>query len=115
VRKWLPILILLVGCDGGSSTTPTSDCIATVTWEVPTQRMDGTPILIADISKITIYMSEAPFTDDMYKELEVQILNPMLITWEIKNVDIGEHWFYLTITDTEDNTSAYSNILGKIC
>ena len=98
-RIALLLLLVLTGCDGGGQTVPTSECIATVTWELPTTRLDGTPISAEDLSKITIYMSEAPFTDDMYKELVVDIPNTFLMTWEVDNIPDGEHWFYLTVTD----------------
>ena len=113
--KWLPILILLVSCEGGDTTVPTSDCIATLTWELPTQRLDGSIITLTDLSKVTIYMSEAPFTDDFYIESVSDVTNTMLVTWEVKNIAEGQHFFYLTVTDQDNNVSAYSNILGKVC
>lgn len=111
----LALCLILAACDGGGGTTPTSECSATLTWVAPSHTLDGSPITVGELSKFTIFLSEQPDTEDIYREMEIDINNTFLVTWEVKNIPVGQHYFYMTATDLDDNISAYSNILSKQC
>jgi hypothetical protein len=112
-RWWVVILILLASCVDPVE-TPT-DCIAAVTWQPPSQTLDGSPLTVEELRKFTVFLSSQPDTDDIFKQLQVDITNTYLITWEIKNIPEGAYYYYMTATDLEGNVSAYSNILFKEC
>jgi len=108
----LALILMLVSCSGSSKP---QKCMATLTWATPTERLDGTPLSLSELSKITIYMSEQEDTDTIFLERVEDLHDVNFITWELKNLPPGQHWFYITVTDIENHISPFSNILGKIC
>jgi len=117
-NKYLGVLLLILyGCGGGedSKPLPQPSCDVLVTWEAPTERLDGTPLNTSELSNFTIYISEVYDVLEINRELEVIITDVNLIAWEIKNVSKGRHYYYMTAEDKENHISAYSNIVESTC
>lgn len=106
-RLLLVIGLLLVSCS--DSPQEPSPCTATLTWEMSTEQD------LSELSKYTIYLSSQPSTEPQYRELEIDITNAYLITWEARNISSGTHYFYMTSTNKQNDMSPYSNILSKTC
>ena len=120
-RARLVLLTILVGsCSGGENTStlpelPPVICIATLTWEYPVAMLDGTIISQKDLQKLTIYVNEMEGYNQETLEMVEDILDVNIISWEIKPLSPGVHWFYLTVTDVKNIESGYSNEMNKIC
>jgi len=110
---------MLAGCGQGGGFNPpeppvATDCTAFLQWIAPTERMDGTPLLITELSKYTVYVSESPEPLDMLIEMVIEISDPNVISWEVFDLS-HPHWFWVTATDTEGLESGPSNVEGKDC
>lgn len=123
MRKWI-ILLILAGCNSGSNKVPLPppiveppqiQCIATLFWELPTHRIDNTILPQNEIAKLTIYMSSANSTLEEYLELIIDIENVGITSWIIYDLTTGDHWFYASVTDLNDLTSNFSNLVNKTC
>lgn len=77
--------------------------------------MDGTPLPLEELSKFTIYMSESPDPADMLIELVIDVEDQNLISWEVRNLTVKQHYFWVTATDTDNRESAPSNVEDKDC
>jgi len=89
-------------------------CSAILEWGPPVSRMDGSPISIEELSKYTIYVNEEEGRNESTLVLVIDITDPSLVSWEIRNIDLQTHWFYMTVTDKSwpwNLTSPYSNEL----
>jgi len=114
--------LLLAGCPGGhdkhnppGDPDPTNTCTAIVDWEIPSTFVNGDQLLHSDLQRLTIYINEEAGMDQA-KITRVEELNDVyLIQWTVEQLPVGEHWFYMTITATNGEVSAYSNELSKIC
>lgn len=118
--RWIIPLLFLAGCSGGSSNAPPNappivQCSAFLQWEAPTERADGTPLALSELSKFTIYISESPDPADMLIELVIDIADANMISWEVRNLTVAQHFFWVTATDTENRESAPSNVEDKQC
>lgn len=114
----LIIPLLIAGCDRGGSSPPappTVMCSAFLQWTAPTERMDGTALTVSELKSFTIFVSESPDPDDMLIELIVGITDVNLISWEVKNLTLAQHYFWVTVTDTDNRESAPSNVEDKQC
>lgn len=113
---------LLVSCGGGGSAPaplppeppappppPVLDCSATLSWTAPTERIDGTPLGLDELSKLTLYG-----TRDGSLDLMIDIVDVALISWEIRTSPEGNWMFEMTATDTLDQESDRSNQAHKI-
>lgn len=118
-------LLLLGGCSGGSGgngpglpldpNDPTNTCIATLSWSPPTERMDDSPLALEELAKFTIYVNDAEGMEEARITLVIDLTDVYLIQWEIRNLPAGQHYFYMTVTDTEGLASGYSNEVSKFC
>lgn len=121
--RYLVLLSLLAGggcVESGSPPQPPVSvfCSAFLEWEPPKFRMDGSPITIEELSKYTIYVNEEEGKNEATLVLVIDINDPSLVSWEIRNLDVQLHWFYMTVTDNSrptNFTSPYSNELRKDC
>ncbi len=112
------LILLIVGC-GGSGSPPEPPipifCSAVVEWGPPKFRMDGSPITVAELAKYTIYVNEEEGKNEATLVLVIGIQDASFVSWEIRNLDLQLHWFYMTVTDTGNRTSPYSNEISKDC
>ena len=108
ILKLIALSLLMVGC-GGGKTPPAPPapkpefpaCIVTLSWELPTEYEDGTPLDIADIESMTVY-TEA-FTADV---------NPYLLVWQFVLDESATFTATITVNDIE---SQQSNEAVKEC
>lgn len=77
--------------------------------------MDGTPLALDELSAFTIFVSESLDPADMMIELVIGIEDTNMISWEVRNLTVAQHYFWVTATDTEGRESAPSNVEGKDC
>ena len=122
MKKLILILALvLAGCwdksdNNNSGGTPIVQCSAVVRWEPPYYRNNGSEFKLSDIQKFTIYVSSGADYDTMYRVMEVELTDSSLIEYEIRNIPYaGQLFFYMTVTDKDDQRSNYSNVLDKQC
>jgi hypothetical protein len=140
MRPVLLALFVLAGCGGGSSggfsNQPTAEdqntltssnngalplpatCEATLVWERPYDRQDGTPFTPEEILQYTIYISHQDSTKDsaVITIIEVDVSdNPSVEAITIDGISKGQKYFYMTITDKDNRVSSFSNILNKHC
>lgn len=123
--KWFPLVlaIILVGCggsDGGTKSLannkpPQATCSATVIWEPPTERTDGTPITTDEMEKFTIYVNKQNNVTDNTIVAVIDITDVNTTDFTIQELSRGQKYFYMTVTDTEGRVSTFSNILNKLC
>ena len=112
------LLFFLAGCGpGGSPPEPPSvaDCTAFLQWEAPIKRMNGDLLLLSELSKFTIYVSESSDPADMLFELIIEVNDSNMISWEIRELTDSHHYFWVSATDTDNRESAPSNVEDKDC
>ena len=120
--KWYPLIlaIILVGCGGSEGGTtynkpPQATCSATIMWEPPTERTDGSPITTDEMEKFTIYVNRIEDVTDNTLVAVVDVTDVNTKDFTIQELSRGQKYFYMTVTDTEGRTSTFSNILNKLC
>lgn len=116
-KGWYFCLLILAGCGGGADTVPLPDntCTATLTWEYPVVRLDGTTLSREELQKLTIYVNEQSGMNEETIERIEDIMDINIITWEVRQLNDGVHWFYLTVTDVKNTESGFSNEESKLC
>ena len=117
--KILLVLGLLSTACGGEASSPPdpqNTCNVKVEWEYPVNRLDGTPLTIQEIAKLTIYISasEGGDDDDLIRIEDVTASNGRN-TYVLHWVPQGLSWYTLTVTDTEGRESQVSNEIPKLC
>jgi hypothetical protein len=120
MKYWILVLLILSGCGGRGKNPPKPPdpkitCDMVVSWEIPVERTDGSELLIEDIAKYTIFVNEEQGVQESTLELEIDIMNQFLTQWRINKLDKGDHWFYMTVTDSENRESTFSNEIPKTC
>lgn len=120
VAGFIPLVIALAvaGCGGGGSPPepPVAiPCTAFLQWQAPASRMDGTAILPGELDKFTIFVSSSPAPADMLIVLVVDVEDGNLTSWEVKALSSSQHYFWVTVTDTESRESGPSNVEEKNC
>jgi len=116
-------VLLLAGCggDGNKSSSPpnfsnpTATCTAIVDWEIPSTFVNGDQLLHTDLQRLTIYINEASGMEQATITRVEQLNDVYLIQWTVRDLPLGTHWFYMTVTATNGEVSAYSNELSKTC
>ncbi len=104
------------GSDGSPPSPPSAaNCTAFLQWVPPIERMDGTPLTIAELDKFTIFVSESPDPRDMLITLVVEVTDANMISWEVVALSAEQHFFWVTVTDTEGRESGPSNVEDKDC
>lgn len=112
-------VVLIAGCGktgggGDKPLPPPAVCNAILTWEAPTERTDGTPLTVKELKNYTIYVSDRNSVEDQYIQQVIDV-NPNMITYAVKDLGPGQHWFYMTVTTLDNFTSTQSNSLGIDC
>ena len=92
-------------------------CAATLEWEYPIARLDGTFLPIEEIEKLTIYVAEAEGKDQStLLRIDDVTATEFKTSHTITPLPSGmTYWFYLTVTDLDGVQSVTSNELSKTC
>jgi len=80
---------------------------ATLSWQAPTQRADGSPL--TNLAGYRIRYGTAPGS---YPNL-VQIANPGVTTHVIGNLPPGTYYFVATAYDSSGRESEFSGVVSK--
>ena len=108
------ILVLLFGCDRHKPTlayvAPVTRCLITLRWKPPTEYEDGTPFTPEDIQKFTLNW----YNQDQSTIVSVDVNDPTAVMWTLLNMPAGKMSFQINVTDQEDRTSDWSNIVTAI-
>ena len=110
---------MLVGCGGGSSSSASNtlaqeqlvdvDHSAQLSWTLPSKRMDGSDLDLHEIAAFRVYhtIDDADFEETF----EVNGDKTNLI---IEDLSEGEHYFAITVIDTNGLESDLSEPVQKI-
>jgi len=88
--------------------TPGAIGAAELSWVIPTERVDDTPLL--NLAGFTLYYGIAP---GLYTE-EIVVDNPSINTYLIQNLDSDSTFYFaMTAYDANGIESAFSNEVSK--
>jgi hypothetical protein len=83
------------GTDTGSGGTDTGSGVATLTWDMPIQRVDGSDLKPVEIATYRIYHGTSPA--DL--KLVAQTEDGQTTTYQVTGLEAGTHYFYVTAVD----------------
>ena len=115
-RAWM--LLLLAGCESTPSKTvvveiidPPFDpnCMATISWLPPTERIDDTPFTVEEIDRYDIFIGLE--SGIWYRIIGIE--DRYLIQWEEDYLQGGDNYFTMTVTDTGGLESVHSDEIVK--
>ena len=107
------LLLMLAGC--GEDRQPLLPCIATVLWAAPAERLSGELLPADELAKFTIFVNRLEGRQQKSVEFTIDVTDVHIIQWEIRRLTKGTHWFYLSVTDTDNVESGFSNEMSKVC
>jgi hypothetical protein len=82
---------------------------ANLTWHIPTTRTDGSLLNLSEINGFRIYRGDTKETLNMVLDLN----NSSTKSHTVTDLTPGTHYFAVTVYDTQDNESDFSNIAKK--
>ena len=98
-------MVISITVDGMAETMGT----ATLSWEIPTSRSDGTPLALSEIEGYRLYIGPSQDNLSIFMDLN----DGSITNYTVNNLPIGNHYFSVTTYDTDGNESPYSNIAMK--
>ena len=99
------LIPLTVVVNGLAETTAS----ASLSWEIPTSRTDGSPLVVNEIEGYRIYMGSS--SEDLGMVVD---LNDYTVTrYSVTGLSSGSYYFSVTTYDTDGNESPFSNIVMK--
>ena len=113
---YLIALVAIIGCDQkptlvvvqrDESTLP--DCEITLQWIAPTEYEDDSPLAPENIKKFTLNW----FNEDQTTIVSTDVNDPTVMTWLFLNMPAGKMSFRMTVTDTDEVESDWSNVISK--
>ena len=81
---------------------------ATLSWEAPTTRTDGSPL--TNLAGYKIYYGRMPDTYDY----TIEVTNPGVLTYVVEGLSSGEWFFALSAYDSGNSESNRSNEVSRI-
>jgi len=110
VVAFLAMAGLLAACGGGSSNPsnlppPPSTGSATLTWTLPTQNTDGSPL--TDLAGFRIMFGQSPTALDQ----SVTVNSPTATSYTVGNLDSGTWYFAIVAFDSLGGASAPTNLV----
>lgn len=88
--------------------TETADARATVSWEAPAERTDGSPL--TDLAGFRIYFGEKPHN----LRYVIEVADPGARSWVVTDLTPGTWYFAATAYDESGSESAHSNAVSKV-
>ncbi|MBU6955730.1 fibronectin type III domain-containing protein [Hahella sp. HN01] len=107
---------LVTGCGGGGGSSSSTDNGAYVFWDAPTTREDGSPLALSEIDSYRVYHSFTPASSeksikgDKWSSIQMSATSD---SYYFDNLKPGEHYFAVTVVDTDGFESEPSKILPK--
>jgi hypothetical protein len=107
IRYWPAIVSLLLAACGGGSQNPSSGMnSATLRWQPPTQRVDGTPL--TSVGSYTLYYGRN------FSNLERAVhLGGSVTEYRVDYLERGTWYFAVSATDSNGVESAQSGKVSK--
>ncbi len=107
----LLIILSMIGCGGGGGShssdhnggLPSNSVI--LTWEAPTSRVDGTPLI--DLAGYYVYYG------DFSRNYTTRIDVGKVLTFRMDDLRPGLYFFAVTAYDSSGNQSLFSNEVSK--
>ena len=108
----LATLVVLEGCESGTTpvaTDPktTAQCFIQMSWALPTEYEDNTPLAAVDITSMTLFLMDAN------QQIITRTVNPHTLLWQEFGLD--GTWDTHATVSVGDITSADSNMVTRIC
>jgi len=105
------ILGLFLGACSEADVSPFSGGpgTATITWLAPTTKVDGSSLNAGEISSYNVYYGES--TQNL---ILAASLNSGSYEHTISDLAPGTYYFAVTVSDTNQNESSFSNIVSKV-
>ena len=82
---------------------------ATLSWAAPVTREDGSPLPFSEIGGYKVYAG----TNEADLDLLVNLSDPEALEYEVTDLSPGTHYFAVTVYNTEDNESDFSDVVNK--
>ncbi|WLQ15253.1 fibronectin type III domain-containing protein [Hahella aquimaris] len=110
---------LVTGCGGGEGSSHSTDNGVYVFWDAPATREDGSPLALSEIASYRVYHSFTPaeptssdksIKDDKWSSIQ---MSATADSYYFDNLKPGEHYFAVTVVDTDGIESEPSEILPK--
>lgn len=92
---------------------PITECIISVSWTLPTERVDDTLLEPNELIAGTLYAWRIPENPDAALEYFVVMVDPYVLLWENIVIKPGLTFFELTVSNLQE--SARSNTITKEC
>ena len=81
---------------------------ANLNWDIPSTKLDGSPISLSTIGGYRIYEG----TDKNNVSMFIDVSSDTT-TYTISGLTVGTHYFYVTTYDSEGQESPFSNVVQK--
>ena len=77
-------------------------------WDIPSTKVDGSPISLSDIGGYRIYEG----TNENNVSMLIDI-SSVTTTYTVTGLSVGTHYFYVTTYDSQGQESPFSNVVQK--
>ena len=102
------ILVLpLAACSGGDGGSASGSGVANLSWVAPSEREDGTALVLSEIVGFRIYYGTVP--GDYQNHLDVN--DSSAVQAQVAGVPSGTYYVVVTTVDANGRESSYSNEL----
>lgn len=128
MKKILLLVVLIIGWSCSKNTSVQAPitipnpvrCDATIRWTNPTHREANAqgieaPLGPTDLEKLTVYVGSTSMAPNDELAFILDVFQVYSLMWTIADLDPGEWFFQLTVTDTIGQESNRSNESTRTC
>lgn len=111
---------MLVGCGGNKNgmqvktiaTLPSEppDCTAYISWSAPTAREDESPFTVEEVDRYDIFIGLS--SGEYYRIIGIE--DRYLTQWKEDDLEGGDNWFTMTVTDVKGLESEKAEEIMKL-
>ena len=102
------LLLLFIFTTVNASELVERENITTISWTIPTERVDNTNLPLSELKEYRIYWGK----DNTFNNITV-VNNPSNTEYIIKDLPSGTYYFKMTAVDKNNLESAYSTTVSK--